>query len=76
MESLSARSMGENYQAHELTDQERTTILPHIAKYLEGRKYFGFFGPTYPVVFEEEGPVSAAVAASRQQASQFWDRRK
>lgn len=69
-------SKGENYQAHELTVQEKTIILPRIAKYLESRKYFGFFGPTYPVILEEEGSVSTAVAASRQRGSQFWERRK
>jgi hypothetical protein len=44
-------SKGSNYQRHELTVEEQNTILPRIKKYLESRKYFGIFGPTYPVIF-------------------------
>ena len=45
-------SKGEHYVTHELSEEERATILPRISKYLGGRKYFGFFGPSYPVIFE------------------------
>ena len=69
-------SKGENYQAHILTDQEKAIVLPRIAEYLEGKKYFGFVGSTYPVVFEQEGAVSASVDESRRQASRFWEQRK
>jgi hypothetical protein len=31
-------SQGEQYATHELSDDERATILPRISKYLEGRK--------------------------------------
>jgi hypothetical protein len=69
-------SKGENYQMHILTDQERYTVLPRIAEYLERKKYFGFVGSTYPVAFEQEGPVSAWVDESRRKASLFWEHRK
>jgi hypothetical protein len=57
---------------YELTDEERSRILPRIEKYLVGRKYFGFIGPTYPVSFENEGPVSREVAENRRRAAEWW----
>jgi hypothetical protein len=45
---------GEGYHPYELTDEEQDLILPRIKQYLEGKKYFGFIGPTYPVGFEHK----------------------
>jgi len=60
---------------HELTDEERSRILPRIEKYLSGKKYFGFIGPTYPVSFEKEGPVSCEIVESRRRAADWWQHR-
>jgi len=54
---------------HELSEAERDTILPRISGYLEARKYFGIFGRTYPVDFENEGAISPAVAQARDPAA-------
>jgi hypothetical protein len=51
-------SKGQCFEPHELTDEERVTVLPRIAHYLETRKYFGFFGRTYSVSVERQPPVS------------------
>jgi hypothetical protein len=69
-------SKGEYYEPHELTDEEQNTILPRIKAFLEGRKYFGFFGRTYPVVIEREPPVSDRIAAARRFGQEYWQRRK
>jgi|HubBroStandDraft_1064217.scaffolds.fasta_scaffold302026_2 hypothetical protein len=69
-------SKGKYFEPHELTDEEQSTILPRIKKYLEGKKYFGFIGPSYPVIFEREGQVSIAIEASRLGARRYWDRKK
>jgi hypothetical protein len=69
-------SKGESYQTHELTDEERLLILPRIKQYLEGRKYYGLFGPTYPVAFEREGPISDEIKKARLFAARFYEKRK
>ena len=69
-------SKGEQYATHELSDDERATILPRISKYLEGRKYFGFFGRSYPVVYEREGAASPAIAEARRRVTEWWKKRQ
>jgi hypothetical protein len=69
-------SKGESYQVHELTDEERLLILPRIEKYLEGRKYYGLVGPSYPVTFEREGPISDETKEARLRAARFFENRK
>lgn len=68
-------SKGEQFVTHELTDQERNTILPRIEKYLTSRRYFGFIGRVYPVTFEQEGEVSPEIEESRRRAAKFWKER-
>ncbi|MHB8812619.1 MAG: hypothetical protein ACYDAE_05085 [Steroidobacteraceae bacterium] len=68
-------SKGRNYQPHELTDEEQSVVLARVKAYLERRKYFGFVGPSYPVIFEREGPVSTAIAEGRMRASKYFDER-
>jgi hypothetical protein len=69
-------SKGESYQVHELTDEERLLILPRIEQYLEGRKYYGLVGPSYPVTFKQEGPVSDEIKKARLRAARFFEKRK
>ena len=64
-------SKGKYYETHELTDQERAVVLPRITKYLEGRKYFGLFGPSYPVTFNPAPTVTAEVQEARRGAAEF-----
>lgn len=56
---------GKYHEPHELTDEEREVIFPRIRNYLEGIKNFIWFGRTYPVSFEPEGPVSPEIRALR-----------
>jgi hypothetical protein len=65
-------SKGESYQVHELTDEERLLILPRVKQYLEGRKYFGLIGSSYPVTFEREGPISDRMKEARLGAALFF----
>ena len=65
-------SIGDFYQTHEFTEDEQKKIIPRIIDYLENRKYFGIFGPTYQVEFEREKSISAQVEQSRQLASKYW----
>jgi hypothetical protein len=67
---------GEQFVPQELSDEEKNTILPRIEAYLQGRKYFGFFGRTYPVIFEREGPISPEIAEGRRRAAEFWKERE
>jgi hypothetical protein len=67
-------SKGDLFEAHELTAEEQERITPRIAKYLEGKKYFGVVGPSYPVVFEREPAASAQVIESRRHASEYWQK--
>jgi hypothetical protein len=69
-------SKGKYFEPHELTEEEQSTIPARIKKYLEAKKYFGFIGPSYPVIFEREGKVSIAIEASRLGARRYWDRKK
>lgn len=69
-------SKGESYQVHELTDEELLLILPRIEQYLEGRKYYGLVGPSYPVTFEREGPVSDEMKEARLRAARFFKKRE
>lgn len=69
-------SKGESYEVHELTDEERLLILPRIKQYLEGRKYYGLIGPSYPVTFEREGPISDEMKKARLGAARFFEERK
>jgi hypothetical protein len=69
-------SKGEHYVTHELSNEERDAICPRISQFLEGRKYFGFFGSSYPVIFEREGAVSPRVAETRRRAAAWWQKRK
>jgi hypothetical protein len=45
----------EPYRRYELTEDEQKIIFPRIRSYLEGIKYFIWFG-RYPVIFEQEVP--------------------
>jgi hypothetical protein len=69
-------SKGKYYETHELTDEERAVVLPRISRYLEGKKYFGLFGPSYPVTFNPEPTVSADVQEARRGAAEFWAQKK
>ena len=69
-------SKGEGYQVHELTHEEQLLILPRIKQYLEGRKYYGLVGPSYPVTFEREGPISDEMKEARLRATQFFEKRQ
>jgi len=69
-------SKGKYYESHELTETERAVVLPRIAKFLKGRKFFGLFGPSYPVSFNPEPPVSAEVQKARRGAAEFWAQKK
>ena len=44
---------GEPHRRYELTEQEQKIIFPRIRNYLEGIKYFIWFG-RFPVVLERE----------------------
>jgi hypothetical protein len=48
---------GAPHRRYELTEDEQKTILPRIRSYLEGIRYFIWFG-RYPVIFEQEGPLA------------------
>jgi len=69
-------SKGQYYEPHELTSEEQAVVLPRVRQFLESRKYFGWFGRTYPVVIEREPPVTAQIAEARRAAQAFWQRRK
>ena len=69
-------SKGEFFQTHELTSEEQNRIGPRIIKYLESKKYFGFFGPSYPAVFAREAPVSEEIAQSRLRAAAYWEEKR
>jgi hypothetical protein len=45
-------SKGASYRACELSEVERSIILPRIKQYLEERKSWGIIGRSFPVVFE------------------------
>jgi hypothetical protein len=47
------------HEPHELTSEEQAVVIPRIKEYLEGIRYFYFFGRTCPVVIEREPPVTA-----------------
>jgi hypothetical protein len=47
---------GEPHRPYELTEEEQKIIFPRIRNYLEGIKYFIWFG-RFPVVFEREDPI-------------------
>lgn len=57
-------SKGEQFAEHALSDDERKRILPRIERYLRGRKYFWFFGPTHEVRFEP--PISVVAPGKAQ----------
>jgi hypothetical protein len=48
---------GEPHRRYELTEDEQEVIFPRIRNYLEGIRYFIWFG-RFPVIFEREGPIS------------------
>jgi hypothetical protein len=55
-------SKGKEYKTYDLTDAERSIVLPRVKAYLESRRYLGLVGPTYPVVFQPvQRPVSSKV---------------
>jgi len=56
---------GKYFEPHELTENEQEVIFPRIRDYLEGLKNFVWFGTSYPVSFEREGPISAEMRALR-----------
>jgi hypothetical protein len=66
---------GKYYQRYELTDDEQKIIFPRIRSYLEGIKYFIWFGPSYPVTFEREGPISPEMQALRSAIPGYLARR-
>ena len=45
----------EPYRPYELTEEEQKIIFPRIRNYLEGIKYFIWFG-RFPVILEREDP--------------------
>jgi hypothetical protein len=47
---------GEPHRRYELTENEQKVIFPRIRNYLEGIKYFIWFG-RFPVIFEREDPI-------------------
>jgi hypothetical protein len=55
---------GKYYQSYELTKEEQNVIFPRIRNYLEGIKYFIWFG-RFPVVFERESRVSLQTKVTR-----------
>ena len=57
-------SKGERFERYELSDLERNVIFPRIARYLGGRRYFGFVHRAYPVIFERGAPSSTPNASS------------
>ena len=63
---------GEFFLPHTLTPEERLVVIPRIERYLARKRYFGFFGPTFPVVFDKEPPVADHVVRSRQRAAEYW----
>jgi hypothetical protein len=69
-------SKGEHFEPHELTPDEEAVVLPRIKQYLEGRRYFVLFGPTFPVVIEREPPVAGEIAAARKRSQAYWAARK
>jgi hypothetical protein len=66
---------GKYYQPHELTEDEQRVIFPRIRKYFEGTKSFVWFGPSYPVIFEREGPISPQMRALRLAIPQYLAKR-
>lgn len=66
---------GKYYEPYVLTDGEQKVIFPRIRSYLEGIKCFVWFGRSYPVVFEREGPVSPEMRALRRAIPQYLARR-
>jgi hypothetical protein len=56
---------GKYHEPHELTEDEQEVIFPRIRNYLEGIKNFIWFGASYPVSFEREGPISPELRAFR-----------
>src|ERR1700730_16865914 len=69
-------SKGKYYEAHEMSEEERNRILPRIEKYLAAKKYFCFFGRTYPVAFQQEEPVSAEMQERRARAVELFKQRE
>lgn len=65
-------SKGDYYQEHELTDEERDVALPRIKRFLESKRYFGIFGPSYPVIFEREEPLSPEMQKIRSRVAEYW----
>lgn len=43
---------GDNYVVHELTEEERQTVLLRVVEFLSSQKSFVRFGWTFPVVVE------------------------
>jgi hypothetical protein len=71
-----SRRRNQRREPHELTSEEQAVVLPRIKQFLEGIRYFYFFGRTYPVVIEREPPVTAQLAATRRVVRKYWQRRK
>jgi hypothetical protein len=65
---------GKYHQPYELTEDEQKVIFPRIRNYLEGIKYFIWFG-RYPAVFEREGPISPEMKALRLAIPEYLARR-
>jgi hypothetical protein len=65
---------GKYHQPYELTQDEQNIIFPRIREYLEGIKYFIWFG-RYPVSFEREGPISPEMRSLRLAIPQYLARR-
>ena len=62
---------GKYHEPHELTEDEQAVIFPRIRSYLEGLKNFIWFGTSYPVSFEREGPISPEAMAFRLAISKY-----
>lgn len=67
---------GEFYETHNLTEPERSRILPRIKQHLESQKAFGIFGRTYPAVFEPEVPLTPEMAERRARFTAFFQQEK
>jgi hypothetical protein len=66
---------GEFFLPHTLTPEERLVVIPRIERYLARKRYFGFFGPIFPVVFEKEPParpVADQIVRSRERVAEYW----
>jgi hypothetical protein len=74
-------SMGLNHMNGRIEDSVTGRFLSpdtrgtRICDYVEGIKYFIWLGPSYPVIFEREGPISPEMRALRLAIPQYLAKR-